>query len=824
MKTPLNSIKKLTEIVLEKDKLIQNVFTQIGAVEKIEDLEKKYKNIFVAKILEKKEHPDSERLGVYTLDLGERKVQVVAGDRTLEVGNTVAYLSPGCVIPFNAHPEKNENIVTKVSLRGVESEGMMASQKELDFGSDHTRVMRLDDSLTVGTPITEALSLSDTVLDIENKALANRGDCFGLIGLAREISAIQRLKFSPPSWYSNWDENTPMVEEKYSLEVENSTQNNCPRYVAFVMDNIEIKDSPSWLQAELSKYSIKSINNIVDVTNYLMVLTGQPIHAFDYDKVVGKEKEAKIVVRQAKEGEKLLGLNDKVLELDDTMCVICDSQNPIALAGIIGGKQSEVDANTKRIIIEVANFNRYNIRKTSWKLGIFTDAATRFTKALSPKQCLPVAYQCSKMITELSGGNVASKIVDNYQNPKEDINLNISISKLNTFLGLSLNIDQVQELLERVEYEVKKSSDDTLEVKVPFFREDVHIPEDVYEDVARIYNFNEIKITLPNRDISPASKNNILEFKNEIRDVLSNSGSNEVLTYNFVGGDQISKYNLDIEKSYHLKNPLSPDLEYMRINLLPSLCEKLNENLGRGYLNQSLYEINIGHNKEEKDNDNLPVERWYLSMINTASEQSGYYSSKAYLDLLEKKLNLRTLEYTLLCDIQTGTLPTWLNSTSLMYNTNRSAVVWFEVEGKRYYVGVVGELSNQVVFSNNLPKGVNGFELDIEVLMSAISSKSRYQEPSRFPKITQDLCFALNKDIQFNAVKNEIIDILTKSKLYFELDVIDIYSSEKSNDTKQITFRISLQSRDKTLESNEFEKIKGKIKFLLNEKFKAVLV
>lgn len=830
MKIPLNSIKKLTKIEIEEKELIEKVFTQIGAVEDIVDLEKKYSGILVAKILEKAEHPDSDRLGVYQLNIGnDQKVQVVAGDKSLEVGDTVAYFTPGTKLPYNAKPESNENIVQKITLRGVESEGMMASAKELDISGDHTKVMRLDSSLIEGTAFNTAYGLNDTVIDIENKALANRADCFGILGVAREISAMQGLKFVAPDWYSNPDKNKPKVVEKLPLEIVNEAQVNCPRYMALVVEDVKIQPSPIWLQVELSKVGIRSINNVVDITNYLMVLTSQPLHAFDYDKVIEKseEKLPKIVVRQAVTGEKLLGLNDKVIELDETMTVICDSKHPIALAGIIGGKDTEIDENTKNIIIEVANFNRYNIRKTSWKTGVFTDAASRFTKAQDPNQCKAVLYQAIRMCNELADGSVASKVIDSYPVIKDQVVLELDVKKANLITGLKLSKKQMIEILVNINYEVEDLGD-KVKLKVPTYRQDVNIIEDVYEDISRIFGFNSISVTLPFKSITPAPIYKAWELKQEVRNILSSIGANELLTYNFISSLLLSNYKIDPNIAYHIKNSLSPDLEFMRVNLVPSLLEKLKENLNRGYSNQTLFEINIGHNKREIDNENLPIERWTLAVVNTKSSQdntlSHYYNVKSIVDVLEKKLNLKTLGYTLVADVIKDELPIWIQNILGQHNENRAAVITYEQDSKKYYLGILGELSNEVLHSNGLPLDTSSLEIDLSTLSNALSAFSSYQEPSRFPKITQDLCFVMNTDIQFNAIKQEILSILKSTHMYFELEVIDIYASPKQPETKQMTFRLSLQSRDKTLEGWEFDKVKKKVIHQLEEKFKTKLI
>lgn len=828
MKVPLNSIKKLVDINIPIEELISKVFTQIGAVEDVLDLKKKYEGIIIAEILEKEDHPDSEKLAVYQIDTGQnRKIQVVAGDKTLEVGDKVVYFTPGTKLPNNPNPHKNENIVGKVVLRGVKSEGMMASQKELDIGEDHSKVMRLDKSLIQGSNFSECFGLDDIVLDIENKALANRADCFGWLGIAREIAAMQDIKFESPEWYKYPESNKPQEGNRLELSVDNQTQINCPRYMAIVLDNVEIKPSPIWLQIELAKAGIHCINNIVDITNYLMLLTSQPIHAFDFDKVTETEN-GHIIVRQAENGEKLLGLNNKVIDLDNSMTVICNEKEPIALAGIIGGKSTEIDINTKRVIIEVANFNRYNIRKTSWKTGIFTEASNRYTKAQDPNQCEPVIYQVVKMAQELANASVASKLHDSYPNKIEPKTINLEIDKANLTSGLNLSKEQVVKLLTNIEYEVNEKGDNQLELIVPTFRQDVSIVEDVYEDIARIYGFNNIKVTLPQRSIQPPKKYEDWDLKQEIRNILSCLGGNELLTYNFVSSNLLSKFNLDVNKAYHIKNALSPDLEFMRINLIPSLVEKLVDNINRGYTKQTLFEINIGHNKDEIDNEKLPLERWTVALVNTnggkKSDIAHYYNSKLYIDELEKKLNLKTLEYTLLSDTVFDELPIWIKTVSQQYNFNRSAVITYESDSKKYYLGIIGELSNTVIFNLGLPTDISGFELDLSAIHNAKKASSNYQEPSKYPKITQDLCFVMNNDIKYVTIKSEIENILKSSKLYYELSLLDIYSSEKTPNLKQMTFRISLQSRDKTLENWEFDKVKKKVIFLLNEKFKARLI
>lgn len=826
MKVPLKWVRQYTDIKISNEELISSIFTNLGAVEHIENLEEKYKDIIIAKIKKAQNHPDSEKLGVYILDTGSSEVQVVAGDRDLKEGNLVAYFPLDSKVVFNPHPDKWNGVIKKVKLAGIESEGMMASQRELDLGADHSKVMVIEGDFKAGTSFSKAFDLDDIVVDIENKALTNRGDCFGILGIAREISAMQKFPFTSPAWYTSTQK--PKGSKTVQLNVINSAQVNCPRYMGVVIDNIKIQQSPIWMRMALIKNGIKPINNIVDITNYMMVLSSQPMHAFDFDKVIAKDPTGKahIVVRQAKTGETLMGINDKLLELDETMTVIADSQNPIAIGGIIGGKDTEVDENTQRIILECANFNRYNIRKTSWKLGISTDAATRYTKALDPNQCEPVMYETIRLIEELASGKIVSEISDDYQMPIGERIIELEISDINERLGLNLTNEEIKDILEGVEYKLENTSKG-FSVIVPTFRQDIQIKEDIYEDIARIYGYNNISVTLPSKTISPVKDNKAVELKDEIRDILSSEGLSEILTYNFVGQDLFEKSKLDINKAFHIKNALSPDLEYMRTSLLPSILQKTNENMSRGYTDVHLFEINIAHNKDEEDFEKLPLERWFLSGVVSQKDTvsySPYYCSKVYVDVIEKKLNLKSLSYEIVKDISQKDIPVWIAHRLPMFNPNSSAVISFELESKKYYLGILGEISSTVKVAFNLPECTSIFEIDIDGLDKAKSSLSKYIEPSKFPKITQDLCFVLDKDIPYKSVKDDILNILKSSKMYYELEPVDIYSPKEKSEIKQITFRISLQSWEKTLENKEFEKTKKKIEYILKEKYKAELI
>lgn len=839
----LKWIKEYTDIVIDQEQLIEKIRSQIGEVEQVIDYNEKYKNILIGQIRSKEDHPSAEKLAVYKVFIGN-EVQVVAGDKTLEVGDFVAYFPPMTKVPKNAKPETFDGIVKKVDLRGVESNGMLGSARELDLGNDHTVVMRLNHYIEsayteqnvsieeykmswIGKNLAQLLNFDDSVVDIENKALANRADCFGVLGIARELAGIQGIKFTTPEWYHQADKSLAKdVETTLPIKLNNQGGSFCPRYMAVSMSDIKVQQSPTWLQSILLKSGVRPINNVVDITNYLMLLTGVPLHAFDYDKLVTKDlstksghKVANITVRTATEGEKITTLDGKTHKLDDKILLICDSSNPIAVAGIMGGLDTEIDNNTKNIIIECANFDKYNVRKSSMKLGIFTEAVTRFTKGQDAEKCEPVLYKAVEMCSDLAGGKLATEPVDSYPSPADKVDIEVSIERLNTHLGTNYSESEIKERLDNVELYSRHLKDGWIVVDIPSWRGDLRIKEDIHEEVGRLNGYNTITKTLPLRSITPVEKNKKVVLQAKARKILTAAGVNEILTYNFQGADLFQKYKQNLEVAYHLRNSLSPDLEYMRTALLPSILEKVNLNIQDGYKEIALFEINKVHSKLEIGEDQLPIERTQLGVVlsveNRKAEESysgsPFYQAKEYLNHLLSSLNLNSIQYTLLADKEGQKLPAWVQNMIPMYNENSSAIVSHRLFDQEQILGIVGTLDLEVAKESRLPSFTSGFELNIDTLLQVYSGSPSYAEPSRFPKVSNDLCFILNKDLKY-----EHISELIKKEANIEgsdnivtVDAVDIYQSEKQKeeDKKQITYRVTVQNKVKTLTNDEVNNI-----------------
>jgi len=815
MKISVNLLKQLGKIQQTNEEIVKGIKEHIGEVESYQDLSEDYCDIIVAEIKEKKDHPNADKLGVYQLNIGEEKlIQVLAGDKTLVVGDKVAYLKPGAKVPYTIYTEEEPFIIQSRDMRGMLSDGMMGSEKELNLGNDHTIVMRLPDDAPVGKSFAEYYELDDFIIEVENKALTNRGDLFGILGLARELTVIFGKPFNTPAWYLDYTKNLREEQNCIGLNIINDAEVLCPRYSAIAMDNIVIEESPMWLKSALIKFGYKPINNIVDITNYVSQLSGQPLHAFDYDKVVSndtnKNGAANITIRMAREGESILGLDGKVHELNDRVMIISDSTNPIAIAGIMGGSETEVDNNTQRIIIECANFDKTNIRKTSMLLGLNTEAGTKFKHALDPNQCIPVLKETVRMVKELTKATIASDIIDIYPTVEEEKNITLSIDQLNSHLGLELQKETISKILTNLEYKIVKDDGDFLTVLIPSWRKDVNIKEDIHEDIGRIYGYNNVEPILPLRNLVPAKDNAIFTLKKKIRQILADSGANETDTYSFIDIPTLEKANLDANKAHKLKNALAPELALMRTSLIPSLLLKTQMNLQEGYDKFILYEMNIPHILGYVDENKLPKEDWHLSSLVTSIEKrndSAYYIAKRYVEKVLDTLNIKDIQYTLLSDYSEEKLSEDFKNSIYMFDRNTSAVITVG----EIVLGIVGELDNKVKTNFKLPKYTAAFDINLNVLNTIEIKNSAYIEMPKYPESRVDLCVEAGDDIKYEDLHNVISKEINNDDIKGNVSCIDIYKADEKATTKRITFGIAIKNFNKTLNDKDIKAITEKI-------------
>jgi phenylalanyl-tRNA synthetase beta chain len=805
------------------DTLVEKIGAQLGAVEEVIDLGKKYQGVVVAKIVKCVKHPNADKLNVCTIDDGGNTpdvnrdenglVQVVCGAPNAREGLLVVWLPPGSTVPSMA--DKDPFVLEARDLRGVVSNGMLASPHELALSDSHEGILEIEEDAKPGDSLANVYGLDDYIIDIENKMFTHRPDCFGQLGVAREIAGITGQKFTSPDWYVSHQSSTSSHQSEL-LKVENQIPELCPRYMAVVIEGVKIGPSPMWLQSCLSRLGVRPINNIVDMTNYMMLLTGQPLHAFDFDKVAVDGK-ATIVVRSPHEGEQMTLLDGKTITPRKDAILIADQDKPIALGGVMGGGNSEIDEHTTRIIIECANFDMYNVRRTAMEHGIFTDAVTRFNKGQSEWQCPAVLSKAVSMTQELSpDAQQVGDTVDMHQPSRQNQAVNITSEFINQRLGLSLSTSDMSTLLTSVEFDVHTKGDN-LTITAPFWRTDIEIPEDIVEEVGRLYGFDHLPLVLPQRSIQPAQKNSLLELKTQIRDVLSKAGANELLTYTFVHGNLLDKVGQDKEQAFKLSNALSPDLQYYRLSLTPSLLDKVHPNIKTRHGQFALFEFGKAHTKGQQDTTepDVPKEVNALSLVVTAHEKAAtsfagaaYYEARKYLDyILESFGATGSIRLESLQDADLYNNP-WLIQMTAPFEPGRSAILR-DVSGvfpdtKGLIWGVVGEYRPSVAATLKLPAFTAGFELDPLLLIS--SSAMSYRPLSRFPRVEQDMSLKVAADTAYGTlgqIVQQAVQNLKPADTTADISLVDIFQKADDTSHKQTTLRLHIVSYERTLKAEE---------------------
>lgn len=827
MRVTTEILKQLGNITIADNEFENLIKEHIGNVEYVHNTAEDYKGILVGEIVEKENHPNADKLGVYKVFVGEKRIQVVAGDKSLEIGDKVAYIPPGSIVPFSFYANEEPIVIEAVELRGIKSNGMLGSEKELNLGTNHSNVYKLPYDAIPGTLFSDYFEFEDTVIEIENKGLTNRGDLFGIMGIARELTAITGNKFESPAWILKPKTDLQPEENCLNLEIVNDAEALCPRYMGIALDNISIKPSPIWLQSALLKLDIKPINNVIDITNYVSAILGQPLHAFDYDKIISEDKapdnKVKINIRMGREGESILGLDNKVHNLNDRTIVIADNNHPIAIAGVIGGLDSSVDYNTKRIIIESANFDKNSVRKTSMSLGISTDAATKFKHSLDPEGCLPALLKTVELVKELAEGKIASKIIDIFGDRSLEKKITIDIDRLNSHIGTSLNKELISTILKNLEYKINSSNKNFLTVTVPTWRKDIQLSEDIHEDVARIFGYNNIEIVLPKKQIKPLVDNTFFELKKELRKTFSTLGLNEILTYSFTSIDNFEKTNLVSDYAYRLKNPLSPELSLMRISLLQSILPKMKENKERGFNKFGLFEINIPHIKKYTDENSLPKEDWHFSAVlldtKKVVESSSYYLAKEYTEKLFELRNVKT-EYLLVADSLEQELDEDIKAILNIFDPNVSAFCIVE----KKIIGVLGEIKQNIKSNFKLPEFTCAIDINLNRLIGIKPETLMMKTIPVFPSFSLDLCFETSISIKYSEMEKLLKDTLNSKERWANVECRDIFQGKKEEEKKRTTFRIIGGNYTKTLNDKDIKKLVDIVSKKMEEKFEAKVI
>ena len=837
MKVSLNVIKQLINFELPPvDELVQRINQQLGSVEQVENLAERYRGARVVRVVECAKHPNADRLSVTKIDDGmavpdvprdeNGLVQVVCGAPNVQAGMWAIWLPPASTVPASILEGEPFTLDAR-KLRGVLSQGMLAAADELAIGTDHEGIVALTPrdlpagkTLQPGADFAALFGLDDYVLDIENKMFTHRPDCFGQLGVAREIAGILQQPFTSPAWYNL--EQVFGDGDSVPLAVSNDIPQLVPRFMAVAIRGVQVAPSPFWLQCQLVAMGAKPINNIVDATNYVMLMTAQPTHAYDYDTLQGGQ----LGVRMARQGETLALLSGKTIELTPDDIVIADGQGPVALGGIMGGSRTEVSATTTTIVLECATFDMYAVRKMAMRHGVFTDALARFNKGQSPLQNAAVLNRLIGMV----GGEQASPvadikpftsehggILDDYFAGKyEPATIDITSRFINQRLGSHLTENDICTLLNNVEIHSHGPEEELgyICLQVPFWRTDLETKEDIVEEVGRLHGFDTVPRQLPMHRIQPARKNPRRELKRVVREALAKAGANEVLSYSFVHERVLKGAGQDLAQAFRLSNALSPDLQYYRLSVLPSLLDKVHANIKAGHSEFMLFEIGKGHTKARMGEDGLPAEQSLIDLVYSSKKPhagAAFYRVRATLDQLAHDSGL-TLVYTPVTAAQDDPMYT-------PFDINRSAHIWVESsetasQPKRQLIGVVGELRSAVVKHFKLPDYTAAASLCLDVMEQVWRDTAvHYQPMSRYPTTARDISIQTSTVVTYDELMQAVSSAMTRaSEIYPDVTIRDltplsIYKATPDASHQTTTFRLTLSSSQATLSAERVRSI-----------------
>lgn len=785
-------------------------------VEKIIDQASAMEKMVVGLVKAVLPHPNADRLKVCRVDVGGRETQIVCGGTNIAEGMKVAVALPGAYVKWHGEGERVE--LAKTKIRGEESEGMICSSNEIGLSQtegDHEILDLGDIDAKVGTSLAEALGLDDVIFDIEHKSLTNRPDLMGHYGMAREVAALYRVPLENYVSASGKLTNVRPGEKKSSwkgiaLAVSVDDAALCPRYMDVAMEGITVAPSPAWLQSRLSSCGVRSINNVVDVTNYVMLELAQPMHAFDADKIGGDH--VNIVVRTAKKGEKLACLDEATYTLDPERLLITDGKHPIAIAGVMGGKASAVTEATTRIVFESANFSPVSVRKTSTKLALRSESSARFEKSLDPELCAAALHRAVALLTQLCPqAHVASKVVDVYPHPPKPLSLQIAPSEVMAHLGADIPVSDMKDILTRLGFIVKGCAK-MLSVTIPSWRatRDISIKEDVIEEIARIWGYDRIPSALPAFSITPPSQDPVRLLCRRLRHTLVlELAATETYRYAFVSPETLMALGFDPKEHLRLANPLASDRPYLVRSLLPNLLEALAMNQ-HVFPSVSLFEIDrvfLGELKGDEDGQKgrLPFQPYHLSMVYSAvGDESPLTHVRS---MVETALSREAFPVSFGSMTRPGT---WMHS-------GRSGDIL--ANGKK--IGILTELNHEAAKALGIDRRVAVAELNVSELTLCPREEAIFTSIPSYPDAKRDVAFIVDTQTAYVDIERALrgaSSLLTSVELFDVFQGLGIEAGKKS-----MAVHLSLRSGEKTLTSQEADSEIEKIRRVLSKDLGAIM-
>ena len=795
MNTSLNWIEALVPGLDVTDQEFRDAMTLSGKkVECFTAYDKNLEKIVVGQILSVDKHPDADKLVVCQVNVGNETVQIVTGAPNIPVGSqgqkVPVVLDGGRVAGgHDGGPLPEDGIkIKKGKLRGVESCGMMCSIEELgssrEFFPDapENGIYILGDDAVVGSSAVEYLGLDDTVFEYE--ITNNRVDCYSVLGIAREAAATFRKPFNPPVVTETG--NSEDVNDYIKVEVE--AKDLCTRYTARVVKNIKLAPSPKWMQQRLMTAGIRPINNIVDITNYVMEEYGQPMHAYDLDTIAG----SKIVVRTAKDGEEFVTLDGQVRKLDSQTLVICDGEKAVGLAGIMGGENSMITDDVKTMLFEAATFDGTNIRKSTKRLGIRTDASGKFEKGLDPENALAAMNRACQLIEELGAGEVVGGVVDVYPNPVTRKRISFEPDKYNALLGTNVSREEMLQYFERLEVEYDK---DNNELIIPTFRQDLNRDADMAEEVARFFGYDNIPTTLPKGETTMGK----VSFEQRIEDVAGEiaqfCGFSEAMTYSFESPKVFDKLKLEPDSSYRktvvISNPLGEDFSVMRTLPLNGILTSLATNYNRRNKNVKLYEMAKVYLPDE-DTEKLPEEKVMFTL--GFFGEGDFFTMKGVVEEFLDRVGMRVK-------------PVYNPQAGIPFlHPGRQAAI--EYNGTE--IGYLGEVHPDVADNYGVGEKAYIAVIDIPAVTELASFDRKFTGIAKFPAVSRDISMLVPKNILVGTIEN----IIEKrgGKLVENFSLFDIYEgSQIQEGFKSVAYTISFRAKDRTLEDKDITPVMDKI-------------
>jgi phenylalanyl-tRNA synthetase beta chain len=753
-------------------------------------------HFFVGRVLTAEQHPDADRLTVCTVETGRGEPrQIVCGAPNVAAGQTVAVAEPGAVLPDGTR-------LKKATLRGVESDGMILAEDEVAIGPDHAGIMVLPDGLEPGTPLADVLPIATDVLEFE--ITPNRPDCLSIYGIAREVHASTGAPLAPPMWAD--DPGNPGDLPGVTIEVKDPDL--CPRFTARLYEGVKIGPSPEWLKARLTAAGQRPINNVVDVTNYVMLATGQPMHAFDFDLVAG----GRLVVRRALDGETMTTLDDVERTFDRDMCIICDDDGPTSIAGLMGGERSEVRETTTRVLMEAANWNGPNLQRTSTRLGLRTEASARFEKQLQPEQAMDGQALATALMEGICGARQVGGTIDVGGPGPAPAVVRLRDRRVAGLLGAAVPRAEAAELLRRLEFGVGEA-DDGLDVTVPAFRRaDVTREADLVEEVARLWGLEKLPSTLPSRRGASGRLEPEQRMRRRLEDALVGVGLSEAVGWSFAAPDLVDRLRIPPDDPRHaavaLRNSMSQDQSVLRTTLLGSLLDVARRNHARGMPGVRLFERGAIYLAQERSGEKTAVERRSEPLPeerrHVAALLTGALRAATWREAEPPRADFFAVKGVLGAVMDAIRAP-WRveRSAEPFLHPGRSARVLVGEEGED--AGWIGELHPAVARAWDLERGA-GFELDVDVLLRAATYVPRYEDLTSYPAVLQDRAWWFPRDVPAAEVVATVRE--AGGALLRRAEIFDVYPAD---DRVSLAVRLEFRAADRTLTDDEVAQRRAQI-------------